>query len=71
MSACAPVCLGGAVQAEIEHFVHPDDKSHAKFGAIADLQPLLYSRELQMGEPPSGGGGWMGGRGVGCGLGAA
>ena len=29
-------------QAEIEHFVNPDDKAHPKFGAVADLQPLLY-----------------------------
>lgn len=37
-------------QAEIEHFVNPDDKSHPKFAAVKDLAPLLYSRELQMGE---------------------
>ncbi|KAI8468120.1 MAG: hypothetical protein J3K34DRAFT_428181 [Monoraphidium minutum] len=37
-------------QAEIEHFVNPDDKSHPKFDNVKDLQPLLYSRELQMGE---------------------
>ena len=37
-------------QAEIEHFVHPDDKKHAKFGSVAALAPLLYSRALQMGE---------------------
>ena len=37
-------------QAEIEHFVHPDDKKHAKFGQVAGLAPLLYSRALQMGE---------------------
>jgi hypothetical protein len=29
-------------QAEIEHFVNPDDKSHPKFGAVAGLEPLLY-----------------------------
>ncbi|KAG2487478.1 hypothetical protein HYH03_013900 [Edaphochlamys debaryana] len=37
-------------QAEIEHFVNGDDKSHPKFASVADLKPLLYSRELQMGE---------------------
>ncbi|GBF92515.1 hypothetical protein Rsub_04619 [Raphidocelis subcapitata] len=37
-------------QAEIEHFVNPDDKSHPKFASVAKLEPLLYSRELQMGE---------------------
>lgn len=37
-------------QAEIEHFVNPEDKRHPKFGNIADLQPLLYSRAMQMGE---------------------
>lgn len=36
-------------QAEIEHFCSPDDKSHPKFGTVADLTPLLFSRELQMG----------------------
>ncbi|MEW5306522.1 MAG: hypothetical protein WDW36_008980 [Sanguina aurantia] len=36
-------------QAEIEHFVG-DDKRHPKFASVADLAPLLYSRELQMGE---------------------
>ncbi|KXZ46296.1 hypothetical protein GPECTOR_45g166 [Gonium pectorale] len=37
-------------QAEIEHFVNGEDKSHPKFASVADLKPLLYSRELQMGE---------------------
>uniref|UniRef100_A0A061R117 Glycine--tRNA ligase n=1 Tax=Tetraselmis sp. GSL018 TaxID=582737 RepID=A0A061R117_9CHLO len=37
-------------QAEIEHFVSPDDKSHPKFGGVADVEPRLFSRELQMGE---------------------
>ena len=37
-------------QAEIEHFVNPDDKSHVKFDQVAELAPLLYSRALQMGE---------------------
>ena len=36
-------------QAEIEHFCSPDDKSHPKFASVADLSPLLFSRELQMG----------------------
>ncbi|GAB4820588.1 hypothetical protein N2152v2_007634 [Parachlorella kessleri] len=37
-------------QAEIEHFVNPSDKSHPKFKNVAGLDPLLYSRALQMGE---------------------
>jgi hypothetical protein len=37
-------------QAEIEHFVNPEDKSHPKFASVKDLEPLLYSRELQMGD---------------------
>lgn len=37
-------------QAEIEHFVNPDEKDHPRFKEVADLAPLLYSRELQMGE---------------------
>jgi len=36
-------------QAEIEHFCSPEDKSHPKFGTVAGLTPLLFSRELQMG----------------------
>ncbi|CAG9467587.1 unnamed protein product [Pedinophyceae sp. YPF-701] len=36
-------------QAEIEHFCDPEDKSHPKFASVADVEPLLYSRELQMG----------------------
>jgi len=32
------------LQAEIEHFVNPDDKSHPRFPEVADLEPLLYSR---------------------------
>ena len=32
------------LQAEIEHFVNPDDKSHPRFKEVADLAPLLYSR---------------------------
>lgn len=37
-------------QAEIEHFCNPEDKSHPKFPAVAELTPLLFSRELQMGS---------------------
>eukprot|EP01026_Neomeris_dumetosa_P035270 TRINITY_DN2821_c1_g1_i10.p1 TRINITY_DN2821_c1_g1~~TRINITY_DN2821_c1_g1_i10.p1 ORF type:complete len:692 (+),score=122.03 TRINITY_DN2821_c1_g1_i10:151-2226(+) len=37
-------------QAEIEHFVHPDHKDHPKFSQVADIEPLLYSRELQLGK---------------------
>ncbi|WIA35437.1 hypothetical protein OEZ86_003878 [Tetradesmus obliquus] len=37
-------------QAEIEHFVNPDDKRHPKFDKVAALQPLLYSRAMQMGD---------------------
>lgn len=35
--------------AEIEHFVHPGDKRHPKFGAVADLEFLLYPRAEQKG----------------------
>jgi hypothetical protein len=34
----------GNLQAEIEHFVNPDDKAHPRFAEVADLAPLLYSR---------------------------
>ncbi|KAL6646257.1 hypothetical protein ACP70R_017865 [Stipagrostis hirtigluma subsp. patula] len=34
--------------AEIEHFVDPEDKSHPKFGDVADLEFLMFSRELQL-----------------------
>ncbi|EFN58464.1 hypothetical protein CHLNCDRAFT_34068 [Chlorella variabilis] len=37
-------------QAEIEHFCNPADKSHPKFQSVAEVAPLLYSRELQMGD---------------------
>ena len=37
-------------QAEIEHFCNPNDKSHPKFQYIANEEPFLYSRALQMGE---------------------
>lgn len=36
-------------QAEIEHFCSPHDKSHPKFRLISELNPLLYSRSLQLG----------------------
>jgi glycyl-tRNA synthetase (class II) len=42
------------MQAEIEHFVNPDDKRHPKFKNVAPLQPLLYSRAVQMGELATG-----------------
>ena len=35
--------------AEIEHFVNPVDKSHAKFRLVADLRFLLYPRAQQLG----------------------
>lgn len=34
--------------AEIEHFVDPEDKSHPKFGDVADLEFLMFPRELQL-----------------------
>lgn len=37
-------------QAEIEHFCDPGNKDHPKFASVAHLEPLLYSRELQMSE---------------------
>jgi hypothetical protein len=46
-----PFCSLCCCQAEIEHFVNPDDKRHPKFKNVAPLQPLLYSRAMQMGEP--------------------
>ncbi len=36
-------------QAEIEHFCHPQDKSHPKFASVATVAPLLYARAAQMG----------------------
>ena len=36
-------------QAEIEHFCSPHDKSHPKLKLISGLDPLLYSRALQLG----------------------
>lgn len=37
-------------QAEIEHFCDPLNKKHPKFHMVAHLEPLLYSREMQMGD---------------------
>lgn len=37
-------------QAEIEHFVNPDDKDHPKFETVERVAPLLFSRELQTNE---------------------
>jgi glycyl-tRNA synthetase len=34
--------------AEIEHFVDPEDKSHPKFAVVADLDFLMFPRELQL-----------------------
>ncbi|KAL0918797.1 hypothetical protein M5K25_010833 [Dendrobium thyrsiflorum] len=34
--------------AEIEHFVDPEDKSHPKFVDVADLEFLMFPRELQL-----------------------
>lgn len=34
--------------AEIEHFVDPEDKSHPKFADVADLEFLMFPRELQL-----------------------
>ncbi|GAY56996.1 hypothetical protein CUMW_175990 [Citrus unshiu] len=34
--------------AEIEHFVDPQDKSHAKFSEVANLEFLMFPREEQM-----------------------
>ncbi|OXB71862.1 UNVERIFIED_CONTAM: hypothetical protein H355_014203 [Colinus virginianus] len=33
---------------EIEHFVHPDHKQHAKFPAVSQLKLPLFSRERQL-----------------------
>lgn len=38
-------------QAEIEHFVNADDKSHQNFGAVRDIELKLYGREQQMTPP--------------------
>jgi glycyl-tRNA synthetase len=34
--------------AEIEHFVHPDKKEHARFASVAGVQLTLFSREAQL-----------------------
>jgi len=34
--------------AEIEHFVDPQDKSHPKFTDVAQLEFLMFPRELQV-----------------------
>ncbi|KAM0862244.1 hypothetical protein ACQ4PT_045375 [Festuca glaucescens] len=34
--------------AEIEHFVDPEDKSHPKFADVANLEFLMFPRELQL-----------------------
>jgi glycyl-tRNA synthetase len=36
------------MQAEIEHFVSPDDKSHVKFHAVANMTVSLYGRVQQL-----------------------
>lgn len=36
-------------QAEIEHFVHPDHKEHARFPEVAGVEMNLFSREAQLG----------------------
>ena len=35
-------------QAEIEHFVHPEHKEHARFAEVADIELSLFSREAQL-----------------------
>jgi glycyl-tRNA synthetase len=37
-------------QAEIEHFVHPDHKEHARFSEVADIAPVLASVATQQQE---------------------
>mmetsp|Transcript_5401 Transcript_5401/g.7625 ORF Transcript_5401/g.7625 Transcript_5401/m.7625 type:complete len:703 (-) Transcript_5401:2154-4262(-) len=36
--------------AEIEHFVHPEEKDHPKFLIIADTSMVLFDRDAQMGS---------------------
>lgn len=38
------------LQAEIEHFVNPKDKSHVRFDDIKNIEANLLPRELQVGE---------------------
>ena len=35
-------------QAEIEHFVHPEKKEHARFNEVADVELNLFSRDAQL-----------------------
>lgn len=38
--------------AEIEHFVHPEDRSHPKFAGVADMVlPLLSACDQMDGKP--------------------
>lgn len=41
------------MQAEIEHFVHPERKQHGKFASVADEVLVLFPREQQMAAPLS------------------
>jgi len=41
------------LQAEIEHFVNPDNKDHARFKEIAGVKTNFLSQELQTGEDKS------------------
>ena len=36
-------------QAEIEHFVHPEQKDHSRFAEVADVMLSLFSRDAQLG----------------------
>ena len=36
-------------QAEIEHFVHPEQKDHARFGEVTGVELNLFSRDAQLG----------------------
>lgn len=36
------------MQAEIEHFVNPDEKNHPKFSTVADMEVSLYGRQQQL-----------------------
>lgn len=36
--------------AEIEHFVHPDQKNHPKFGSVANLRLNLFPNTAQIGD---------------------
>lgn len=39
--------------AEIEHFVHPENKSHPKFPKVANLEFFMFPREEQMSGQPA------------------